>query len=137
LNYELQRISLVSVTTPIFRSLFYPEENIAVAENLKGQIALVTGANRGIGRQISCDLAAAGATVVLSARVESSLKVVAEEIEKAGGNCECVSLDVMREDLVGSVVNDIVSRHGRIDLLVNNAGIGAGSKYPWDLPVDD
>ena len=101
------------------------------------QIALVTGANRGIGKQISLNLAAAGATVVLSARNLDSLAEVVEQIESAGGRCDCVSLDVTQEQMVAAVVNDVVSRHGRIDLLVNNAGIGAGSRYPWDLPVDE
>ena len=108
-----------------------------MAVSLSGKVALVTGANRGIGKQISLDLAVAGATVVLSARSEPSLVEVAEKIEKAGGRCDCVSLDVTQEQLVGTVVDDIVSRHGRIDLLVNNAGIGAGSQYPWELPVDE
>ena len=86
-----------------------------MAEGLSGEIALVTGANRGIGRQISLDLAVAGATVVLSARKIASLTEVGEQIENAGGHCDCVSLDVTSEQMVGSVVNDIVCRHGRID----------------------
>jgi NAD(P)-dependent dehydrogenase (short-subunit alcohol dehydrogenase family) len=104
---------------------------------LSGQVVLVTGANRGIGKQLSADLAAAGATVVLSARNAASLDAITKQIETAGGQCDRVNLDVTQEEMVTSVVDDIVSRHGRIDLLVNNAGIGAGSKYPWDLPVDE
>ncbi len=108
-----------------------------MTELLSGEIALVTGANRGIGKQLSIDLAAAGATVVLSARNVASVAEVAQQIQNAGGRCDCVTLDVTQERMVASVVDDIVSRHGHIDLLVNNAGIGAGSEYPWDLPVDD
>ena len=108
-----------------------------MAHDLTGQIALVTGANRGIGKQISLDLAAAGATVVLSARTLASLDEVKAQIESAGGHCDCLSLDVTRDETVTSAIDACVSRHGRIDLLVNNAGIGAGSHYPWDLPVDD
>lgn len=108
-----------------------------VTKTLSGQIALVTGANRGIGKQISLDLAKAGATVVCSARNEANLTEIASQIEDVGGQCECVTLDVTEELVVGSVVDGIMSRHGRIDLLVNNAGIGAGSQYPWDLPVDE
>ena len=108
-----------------------------MAELLSGEIALVTGANRGIGKQLSIDLAAAGATVVLSARNVAGVAEVAQQIQNAGGRCDCVTLDVTQERMVASVVDDIVSRHGQIDLLVNNAGIGAGSEYPWDLPVDD
>ena len=104
---------------------------------LAEKIALVTGANRGIGRQISINLAAAGATVVVSARSLASLADVTEQIKNAGGQCDSVTLDVTQETEVASVVDDIVSRHGQIDLLVNNAGIGAGSEYPWDLPIDE
>jgi NAD(P)-dependent dehydrogenase (short-subunit alcohol dehydrogenase family) len=107
-----------------------------VEKALADQVALVTGANRGIGKQISLELAAAGATVVLSARNEASLVEVAGQIESAGGQCDRATLDVTDESNVGSVVDGIMSRHGRIDLLVNNAGVGAGSQYPWDLPVD-
>ncbi|MFT6749922.1 MAG: 3-oxoacyl-[acyl-carrier protein] reductase [Candidatus Azotimanducaceae bacterium] len=106
-------------------------------KNLTGQIVLVTGANRGIGKQLALDLAAAGATLVLSARNETTLADVAQMINNAGGQCECVSLDVTQEKMVVSVVNNTVFRYGRIDLLVNNAGITAGSEYPWDLPVDE
>ena len=108
-----------------------------MAKNLSGNIAIVTGANRGIGRQISLALAAAGATVVISARNIDSLSGVAEQIRQAGGSCDCICLDVTQEERVKSAIDDIAIRHGRIDLLLNNAGIGAGSEYPWDLPVDD
>lgn len=104
---------------------------------LSGQVALVTGANRGIGRQISVGLAAAGAQVVLSARDESSLVAVRNQIRSDGGQCDTVALDVSDESSVTQAVDAVVARHQQIDLLVNNAGIGAGSQYPWDLPVDD
>lgn len=108
-----------------------------VSKVLSGKTALVTGANRGIGKQISLSLASAGATVVLSARNPATLTEVAQQIQNGGGHCESVGLDVTQEQMVGSVVDGIVTRHGQIDLLVNNAGIGAGSQYPWDLPVDE
>lgn len=108
-----------------------------MTETLTGQVALVTGANRGIGRQISIHLAAAGATVMLSARNIDSLIPVQQHIEEAGGRCERFALDVTDQFLVGTTVDEIVTKHGRIDLLVNNAGIGAGSENPWDLPVEE
>lgn len=105
--------------------------------NLDSQVALVTGANRGIGRQIALDLARAGARVVLSARRIESLEATCAEIESEGGQCDRVALDVLDENQVNGVVDYIVTTYGRIDLLVNNAGIGAGSAQPWDLPVED
>ncbi len=108
-----------------------------MTETLDGQIALVTGANRGIGKQISTDLAAAGATVILSARNIDSLAPVQARIEELGGRCECVTLDVTDQPAVEAAVNMVVGNHGHIDLLVNNAGIGAGSETPWGLPVDE
>lgn len=108
-----------------------------MTEALSGQIALITGANRGIGKQVAVDLAAAGVTVVLSARDIESLVPVQERIETAGGRCDRMTLDVTDQSLVESTVTQIVNQHGRIDLLVNNAGIGAGSRHPWDLPVEE
>ncbi|CAE7149090.1 fabG [Symbiodinium necroappetens] len=106
-------------------------------QTLSDQVALVTGANRGIGRQISISLATAGATVVASARNPATLDSVAQEIDQLGGQCTCVQLDVTEESMTSSVVEEIVAQHGQLNLLVNNAGIGAGSQYPWDLPVDE
>ena len=100
----------------------------------KQPLALVTGANRGIGKQISMHLAAAGAFVVLSARNVDSLAAVKEHIESSGGQCDCVTVDVTSQEQVAAAVDSIVETHGHIDLLVNNAGIGAGSEpgiYPW------
>ncbi|MEM8767258.1 MAG: SDR family oxidoreductase [Pseudomonadota bacterium] len=107
-----------------------------MADRLAGQVALVTGSNRGIGQQIAIDLAKAGATVVLSARRAESLAATAAAIEAAGGACDRVQLDVTDAAMVATVVDGIVARHGRIDLLVNNAGIGAGDLPPWETPID-
>lgn len=104
---------------------------------LRDQVALVTGANRGIGQQIACDLAQAGATMVLSARRPADLETTSRRIEAFGGRFDRVALDVTEPDSVAAAVSTLIERHGRIDLLVNNAGIGAGSRYPWELPVDE
>jgi 3-oxoacyl-[acyl-carrier protein] reductase len=108
-----------------------------MTDALSGQVALITGANRGIGKQVSISLAAAGATVVLSARSIDSLTPVHEHIAAAGGRSDRVTLDVTDQSVVESAVAEIMKNHGRIDLLVNNAGTGAGSRYPWDLPVEE
>ena len=87
-----------------------------------GQVALVTGASRGIGRGIAEALAAQGATVVAAARGDNA-RPVAEAIGAAGGRAEAVALDVTDGAQGTAVIGDIVARHGRLDILVLNAGI--------------
>ncbi|HKT70964.1 MAG TPA: SDR family oxidoreductase [Terriglobales bacterium] len=93
-------------------------------ENLKGQVAVVTGAGRGIGAAIGKRLAAMGATVVLTARDEGRLKEVAREIEQAGGRAEVAAFDLLDEDAVIRFAAGVKERRGRCDILVNNAGVG-------------
>jgi len=90
--------------------------------DLSGRVALVTGASRGIGRAIAQRLAAQGALVVAAARGENA-KAVAGEISASGGKAESVSLDVTERDAAAQFVAAALERHGRIDVLVNNAGI--------------
>jgi 3-oxoacyl-[acyl-carrier protein] reductase len=90
---------------------------------LAGKVALVTGASRGIGRAIARLLASRGATVVLGARDQARLAAVVAEIESAGGQAHAVSLDVADRASVDAAFEGILKRHGRIDHLVNNAGV--------------
>ncbi len=90
---------------------------------LSGRVALVTGASRGIGRAIAQALAAEGAAVVLGARDETKLAEAVEAIVAAGGRASAVPLDVCRRESVDSAVSQVLERHGRLDGLVNNAGI--------------
>jgi 3-oxoacyl-[acyl-carrier protein] reductase len=89
---------------------------------LTGKIALVTGASRGIGRAIALNLARQGATVVAAARADNAAQTVAA-ITGAGGRAEAVSIDVTDAAALEALPSGIVARHGRLDILVSNAGI--------------
>lgn len=90
---------------------------------LQGRIALVTGASQGIGRACALELAKAGATVALAARNEAKLAEVAAEIVAAGGQAAAFSLDVASEDSIKTGAKAILERYGKVEILVNNAGI--------------
>lgn len=87
-----------------------------------GKIAIVTGASRGIGREIAAQLAARGALVVAAARGENAAATV-ETILAAGGRADLATVDVTDRGSVEALVGGTLERHGRIDILVNNAGI--------------
>jgi len=90
--------------------------------DLSGRVALVTGASRGIGRAIALRLAQQGATVVAAARAQNAAKTV-DEIVAAGGKAEAVTLDVSAAGAGTTFVSNAVEKHGKIDILVNNAVI--------------
>ncbi|MBW8866742.1 MAG: 3-oxoacyl-ACP reductase FabG [Acidobacteria bacterium] len=89
---------------------------------LTGKVALVTGASRGIGRAIAGRLAAQGALVVAAARGDNARASV-EEIATSGGRAEALTLDVTDAAAVEAAPADIVKRHGRLDIVVSNAGV--------------
>jgi 3-oxoacyl-[acyl-carrier protein] reductase len=89
---------------------------------LSGRVALVTGASRGIGRAIAGRLAAQGAFVIAAARGDHASATVAE-ITAAGHRAEAVGVDVTDAAAVGELPGGIVARHGRLDVVVSNAGI--------------
>jgi 3-oxoacyl-[acyl-carrier protein] reductase len=90
---------------------------------LNGRIALVTGASQGIGRACALELAKAGATVALAARNEVKLAEVAAEIEAAGGRAAAFALDVASEESIQAGAKAVQERFGKVEILVNNAGI--------------
>lgn len=91
---------------------------------LNFQIALVTGAGRGIGAAIARRLAALGLTVVLCGRTPSHLQSTAASISKAGGKSDVIECDLTDLRAVEQLASRVGDRYGRIDILVNNAGIG-------------
>ena len=91
--------------------------------NLQGRIALVSGASQGIGRACALELARAGATVALGARNEAKLAEAVAEIEAAGGQAAAFALDISNEDSIKAAAKAVVERFGKVEILVNNAGI--------------
>ena len=87
------------------------------------KVALVSGAGRGIGREIALGLAKAGCTVICVSRNESSCGSVAEEIRACGGKAESFAFDVSDSGQVKEKCAEILKKYGAVDILVNNAGI--------------
>jgi NADP-dependent 3-hydroxy acid dehydrogenase YdfG len=109
---------------------------------IENKIIAITGAGRGIGRATAIHLASRGASLVLGARSEAEIAAVAGEIEAAGGKVAYRVTDVtLREDLV-ALVNLACKRFDRLDVIVNNAGIGPISRFDalkvddWDAMID-
>jgi len=105
--------------------------------SLTGKVALVTGASRGIGRAIATRLSDQGATVVLAARGENA-RPAADELTAKGRKAEAIGVDVTDAAALEKVPAEIVSRHGRLDILVSNAGITRDQllmrmkRHDWD-----
>ncbi|HEX6288496.1 MAG TPA: SDR family NAD(P)-dependent oxidoreductase [Herpetosiphonaceae bacterium] len=95
--------------------------------NIRDRIVLITGASSGIGAVTAHELARHGATVVLAARRADQLRALADEIERAGGRALAVPTDVARRDEIDRLVQTTIDTYGRVDVLINNAGIGDGT----------
>jgi len=114
--------------------------------SVAGKVAIVTGGGRGIGKAIALVLAEAGADVTVAARTPEQVEEVAAEIRRLGRKTLAMPMDVTNEDQVKEVVARTVSEFGKIDILVNSAGISSGMrpvvfvpgiKFPgWELAGD-
>jgi NAD(P)-dependent dehydrogenase (short-subunit alcohol dehydrogenase family) len=91
--------------------------------SMKNRVALLTGASRGLGRDMALTLAGAGATVLCAGRTVKELEATAKAITRKGGKAHVVPLDITDEDAVKTQVRAIIATHRRIDVLVNNAGV--------------
>ena len=107
----------LDLTAPESRPSDYPQV-------LAGQVALVTGANSGIGKAVAIGLGKAGADVIVNYVADaSSAEAVAEEIEAAGNRAIAVKADVSKEAEVRAMFRQIIERFGTLHILVNNAGL--------------
>ncbi len=106
--------------------------------DLDGRVALVTGASRGIGLELTRTLAAAGARVAAAARDEASLAEVVRSIEDGGGEAAAITVDLRDRASIERAVEATMDRFGRIDVLVNDAGLGTNhdaidaTEQEWD-----
>jgi len=109
--------------------------------DLNGQTAVVTGASRGIGRAIALRLAGAGAKVACVARGEDKLRETAEAISAAGGSAEVRPCDVTDSQAVSKLIEGLHEKWGRLDIVVNNAGVTKDTLIPrmtdedWDTVI--
>ena len=96
--------------------------------DLAGQVVAITGASSGFGHHFAGVLASAGAKVVLGARRTEKLNARVEEITSKGGEAIAATLDVREKDSVASFLDAAFNKYGRLDCVINNAGVEAGRR---------
>jgi short-subunit dehydrogenase len=105
-------------------------------QSLAGKTFVVTGASSGFGRGVALKLGAHRANVVLAARRTDLLEEVASQIRAAGGNAVAVTTDVSRPEDIERLAATAVERFGRIDVWINDVGVGAIGRF-WEIPIAD
>src|SRR6266487_1913277 len=99
--------------------------------DLTGRVALITGGSRGLGQEMAEGLAEAGAALMLLARREQWLTPAVEEVRDRGFRCEGTLCDVANADDVQASVDRTIETYGKIDILINNAGV------TWGQPIEE
>ena len=107
-----------------------------VGMKLRDKVAIITGAGRGIGRATALALGREGAAISLAARTAAEIETVAREVQELGAQALPVVTDITREEDVARLVQRTLDAFGRIDVLVNNAGIGIPMRDVVDLGLD-
>jgi NAD(P)-dependent dehydrogenase (short-subunit alcohol dehydrogenase family) len=103
---------------------------------LQGKVAIITGASKGIGKGIAVRYAEEGAAVVLASRSRELLQTIAADIQKKGGKALALELDVTRHESMEEVVTKTAAHFGRVDIMVNNAGISMAKPSEELSPQD-
>src|SRR5580704_14620450 len=128
-NPRLKRMFVISAlhlkTSRIENQTDMTSPTLDTAHPLNGQVALITGAGRGIGAAIARKLAVLGATTVLCGRTKTTLDATAQSILDAGGKTEVIPCDVTVLHQIEYAATRLESTFGRADILVNNAGVAS------------
>ena len=103
--------------------------------DLGGKVAIVTGGSRGLGKEMAIGLGEAGAKVTITARREKWLTPARDEILNLGIECLAIKADISDPEAVKAIITETVKRWGKIDILINNAGITWGAP-PEQMPLD-
>lgn len=113
-----------------------------MSKGIEGKVVVITGASSGLGESTARHLARLGAAVVLGARREERLNAIVEEIKAEGGKATAQAVDVTRREDLAALVQHAVSTFGRVDVMINNAGLMAISPITelrvdeWDRMID-
>jgi NADP-dependent 3-hydroxy acid dehydrogenase YdfG len=107
-----------------------------MTDGIKDKIVVVTGASSGLGQATARLLSVQGATVVLGARRADRLESLAKELKRHGGKALAVTTDVTRREQVKTLVDSAVQTYGRVDVMINNAGLMPQAPLEW-LKIDE
>ncbi|SFC47884.1 SDR family NAD(P)-dependent oxidoreductase [Clostridium uliginosum] len=106
-------------------------------KNMEGQIAVITGGGSGIGRDICIEFAKCGVKVMVTGRRESNINETKKLIEDLNGYAETYKMDVSNKENVESVFEEIYNKHGKIDILINNAGLSTPPTFCTNMSDSD